>query len=269
MEAEQALAEIKRYEAEFAAILSRFKRGRDGIWIGEGDDPKLRQYVREIIDLFHELFGKNNYSQQISDEFNNGITNYTGSPSYKSVENIVSVVRAVLTRLNRNPGLLLHKVNSPDTANTGPINEVLELCHRFHEVARQLTHRREKRPTLEINDEYDAQDLLHALLRIRFDDIRAEEWTPSYGGGSSRMDFLLKEHSVVVEAKMSRKGLGAKEVSDQLIIDVSRYREHANCKILVCFVYDPPGLIKNARGVERDLERLSGNGLEVRCLIRP
>ena len=83
------------------------------------------------------------------------------------------------------------------------------------------------------------------------------------------MDFLLKEHSVVVEAKMSRKGLGAKEVSDKLIIDVSRYREHANCKILVCFVYDPPGLIKNARGVERDLERLSGNGLEVRCLIRP
>jgi len=85
--------------------------------------------------------------------------------------------------------------------------EALGICNRFTRVARQLLHRRENRSTLESKDEYDVQDLLHALLQIYFDDIRPEEWTPSYGGGSSRMDFL-KDHAIVVEVKMTRTGLG-------------------------------------------------------------
>jgi hypothetical protein len=149
------------------------------------------------------------------------------------------------------------------------LDTVLFVCDRFHLVAQQLKHRRENRPTLAITDEYDVQDLLHALLRLHFDDVRPEEWTPSYGGGSSRMDFLLKEEQIVVEAKVTRSGLGAKEVSEQLIIDAAKYREHQDCKTLICLVYDPGGLVKNPRGIERDLAKLSGNGLEVICIITP
>jgi hypothetical protein len=64
-----------------------------------------------------------------------------------------------------------------------PVNTVKELLKRFHLVARQLTERHKQRPTLQIGDEYDVQDLLHAPLRLHFDDIRPEEWAPSYGGG--------------------------------------------------------------------------------------
>ncbi len=81
------------------------------------------------------------------------------------------------------------------------VEEVLRVCEKFHDVARQLRQRHEERNTLEVEDEYDAQDLLHALLRLFFNDIRAEEWTPSYAGGSSRMDFLLKRERIVVEVK--------------------------------------------------------------------
>jgi REase_DpnII-MboI len=166
MDAEQTIAEVKRYEAEFVAILCRFKRDRDGVWIGDGDDPILRQYVREIIDVFNEVFGKNNYSIQISAEFDNGIRNLSGSPSYKSVENILSVIRAVLTRLIRNPELLVSKEPTQIGPDQAPVNAVLNICHRFHEVAHQLIQRRESRPTLEIKDEYDVQDLLHALFEF-------------------------------------------------------------------------------------------------------
>jgi hypothetical protein len=83
------------------------------------------------------------------------------------------------------------------------------------------------------------------------------------------MDFLLKAEQIVIEAKMTRAGLGAKDVSDQLIIDAARYRQHQDCKTLVCLVYDPGGLVKNPRGIERDLTKLSGNGLEVICIITP
>lgn len=43
-----------------------------------------------------------------------------------------------------------------------------------------------------MNDEYDVQDIIHALLKIEFDDIRPEEWGTSYAGSNSRMDFYLK-----------------------------------------------------------------------------
>ncbi len=95
------------------------------------------------------------------------------------------------------------------------------------------------------------QDLLHSLLRLHFDDIRPEEWTPSYGGGASRMDFLLKDERIVIEAKMARANHAAKEISEELIIDAARYKTHPDCKTLVCLVYDP-NYIKNPRGVERD-----------------
>ena len=135
-----------------------------------------------------------------------------------------------------------------DGADQQPVKAVLAVCDRFHTIGRQLAQRWDGRSTLRIEDEYDVQDLLHALLRLYFDDIRPEEWTPSYGGGSSRMDFLLEGHEIVVEVKMTRKGLLAKEVSEQLIIDAAKYRQHLECKTLVCLVYDPAGLVKNPRG---------------------
>lgn len=67
------------------------------------------------------------------------------------------------------------------------------------------------------------KDLLHALLLLYFDDVRAEEWTPSYAGKFSRMDFLLKNERVVIEVKKTRQGLADKELGEQLIIDVDRY----------------------------------------------
>lgn len=143
------------------------------------------------------------------------------------------------------------------------------ICSRLPVVVRQLGVRHDGRPGFEILDEYDVQDLLHALLRVDFDDIRTEEWTPSYAGGSARMDFLLKAEQIVIEAKMARKGHGGKQISDELIIDAARYREHPACKNLLCLVYDPDRIIANPRGVEGDLRRLSDSHLEVTVLIVP
>ena len=98
----------------------------------------------------------------------------------------------------------------------------------------------------------DVQDLLHSLLRIEFDDIRNEEWTPSYAGGSARMDFLLKEEQIVVEVKKTRDTLKDKEIGEQLIIDKERYKHHPDCRLLICFIYDPNNLIKNPKGLIKD-----------------
>ena len=139
-----------------------------------------------------------------------------------------------------------------------PLLLIEQICLRFHCIARQLRSRHAGRATLDVQDEYDLQDLMHALLSLHFIDIRPEEYTPSYAGKASRMDFLLKQESIVIELKMTRDGLAPKDLTTQLIEDIERYKTHPNCQALVCFVYDPGGLIPNPRGIEADLNRDDG-----------
>ena len=149
-----------------------------------------------------------------------------------------------------------------------PLIKIKRICNRFHLVAKQIRARHNDRQTIDIKDEYDVQDLLHAILKLEFDDIRPEVWTPNYVGKSSRMDFLLKEEGIVIEVKKTRKGLAEKEVGDQLLIDIQRYQQYPNYKYLVCFVYDPESRISNPKGMENDLSKTVEN-IEVVTIITP
>ena len=150
-----------------------------------------------------------------------------------------------------------------------PIEALQRIFSKFHSIARKLRDRYENRETLDVNDEYDVQNLLSALLALYFDDVRPEEWTPSYAGKSARMDFLLKKEKIVVETKMTRKGLADKEIGDQLIIDIERYKEHADCNTLICFIYDPEGRIANSHALSGDLESQSREDLKVIIVVEP
>ncbi|AVX39754.1 transposase [Yersinia massiliensis] len=117
-----------------------------------------------------------------------------------------------------------------------------------------LTHRRKGSQSLSFSNEYDVQDLLHVLLRPWVQDIRPEEFTPSYAGSSTRMDFLLPAHKLVLETKIVRDRSHAKKIGDELIIDIEHYRRHMDCKDLWCVIYDPNQLITNSEGLKSDLE---------------
>ena len=156
-----------------------------------------------------------------------------------------------------------------ETEAEKPIEALKRICSKFHLIVRKLRNRYNSRETLDVTDEYDVQDLLYALLPLYFDDVRPEEWTPSYAGKSARMDFLLKIEKVVVEVKMTRKGLADKELGDQLIVDIERYKEHPDCDILICFIYDPEDRITNSQGLIRDLQSQSKEDLEVVVFINP
>jgi hypothetical protein len=105
MTPEQIIEELERYRSELTGIMSRYV----DYHIQRDDDPKFRTFVLEIHDLLNDSFGKNQYSSLIIQRFNEGITNYTQSPSYKSVEDIISVIDSVITRLRRNPDFYLKK----------------------------------------------------------------------------------------------------------------------------------------------------------------
>ena len=82
---------------------------------------------------------------------------------------------------------------------------IINLMNKFHLVVKQLRDRYNNRETLDVQDEYDVQDLLHSLLYIYCDDIRSEEWCPSYASKCSRQDFLLKNEKIVIETKRLEK----------------------------------------------------------------
>ena len=182
-----------------------------------------------------------------------GIIDLTGSTELDIPKNCINCGNAYPWTKNE----LEHKEITNENSSK-PDKIILQILSRFHLVVKQIRSRYNQRETLDVEDEYDVQDLLHSLLLIYFDDVRKEEWTPSYAGGSSRMDFLLKDERIVIEVKKTRKSLEAKELGKQLIDDIERYQIHQDCKTLICFVYDPDGRIANPRGLENDLNREIG-----------
>jgi hypothetical protein len=156
---------------------------------------------------------------------------------------------------------------SPAAPPRDALATALHVCDRFPQVVLRMRKRRSGRDALMISDEYDVQYLLGALLDTHFDDVQAEDHAPTYAGGSSRIDFVLRGERVAVEAKMTRATLGAKQVGEELLVDISRYAQHGGVDALVCLVYDPDGHIVNAAGLERDLRR-DAAPLVVRVLVR-
>ena len=142
-------------------------------------------------------------------------------------------------------------------AGSDPLELVKAVCCRFHAVVQQLRLRGEHRATLQVDDEVDAQDLLHALLRVQFNNIDTEEWTPSYSSGAPRTTLLLNERRLAVIVKKTRPGLTAKDLTDQLRVDAARYRFHGRCTTLLCFIYDPDGRIGGPQGLEASLTSVS------------
>lgn len=135
------------------------------------------------------------------------------------------------------------------------VQELLEVLVRgLRRAMYPLIHRRKGAQPLSFGNEYDVQDLLHALLRPWVSDIRPEEFTPSYAGSSTRMDFLLPTHSLVIETKIVRDRSHARRLGDELIIDIEHYRRHPDCRALWCVVYDPDHLLTNAEGLKTDLQ---------------
>jgi|SRR6185369_4632726 len=144
------------------------------------------------------------------------------------------------------------------------------LCSRFHAVVNQLHQPKRGNKSLprpSLKSEYDVQELLHALLWIFFTDVRREDPVPQRAGASSRTDFVLKKEEIIIEVKKTRSNLRDKELGNELIVDIERYKARKDCKLAYCFVYDPDHFIRNPAGIE-ELSRNEGE-LAVKVVVLP
>lgn len=232
--------------------------------------PQYKKWKRDTEVAIENIFGSDTRHLDDFQSIRYSLMAFsTGTPDskfqrrfIKGLDNAEQVLSSLIDEIEE------YWEDNPDGQRPGVFSRVEHICDRFHGISRRLRNRYDNRQTIEVEDEYDVQDLMHALLTLDFEDIRREEWTPSYAGGSARLDFLLKNHSIVIEVKKTRKGLGEKQVGDQLLVDIGRYQVHENCTSLICFVYDPEGRIGNPTGLESDLSG-ERDGLNVKAIIAP
>jgi len=151
------------------------------------------------------------------------------------------------------------------------LDRLLLLVDRFSASVAVLAHRQRDRTPLTIEDEYDVQDLFHALSIAIVPDIVREDPTSKLAGRSSRLDFTSKSLRLGVELKHVRSGSHAKEVREELLVDEATYQVHPFVETVIAFVNDPGAHIPLAEraAFEADLSvTVTIEGRRVRYLVR-
>ncbi|QBH97575.1 hypothetical protein EKN56_14900 [Limnobaculum zhutongyuii] len=247
-------------------------------------------YPKDIYLKFPSSFGLNiNWHYKISpiNNFNNNKLKYDSFISVKLNNNILILfilIESILFILL--VYLILNKKSEPEIEyenkrieeylkgenyhienyHYDAIKIVTDIFHGFNRFYLQLNQRYNNRASLVIKDEYDVQDIFNALLKLHFNDVRAEEYTPSHAGSSSRIDFLLNDEKIAIEIKMTRNGLKDAELGGQMLIDINRYSSHDKCNFLFFFIYDPNFLIKEPEALCADIKSKHKN---VKVFISP
>jgi len=259
------IVRLKKQIAEAAELIATLERVRSDPEL-ESVDLAVKGWHIVNIELLGKGFGRQDWAASYAKE--TLLSFVSGEPTLSTKRD--RTLERVRTRESRLRAYLSACDILDDVGITPSPDALLSrIFEKFHRFQKQLRSRHAGRSTVEVDDEYDVQDLLHALLVVYFDDVRPEESTPSVAGAGARMDFLLKLEQIVVEAKHTRKGLGPKEVGEEIAVDIVRYSQHPDCRRLIAFVFDPRGLIGNPNGLKADLEAQSSARLKVNVFIEP
>lgn len=164
-----------------------------------------------------------------------------------------------------------HAVQYAPSRPSAPANPVLlGICEHFHRAIGHLVHRRKGKHPIVFRDEYDVQDVFGTIIKCCYEDVRDEEWTPSYAGRSKKIDFVIADIRTAAELKRARNG---QDVARELAEDIMFYKRKEGVDTLVCFVYDPDNIFrKDAAQIEKDLSghhTQDGHSLDVIVIIRP
>jgi sugar/nucleoside kinase (ribokinase family) len=101
-------------------------------------------------------------------------------------------------------------------------------------------------------EEADVQALVFRFLRGIFDEVACEAPDRRRAGRAPRLDLLLRQQRVGIELKRVSPSASSREIYDQLIIDIDRYKI---CSALIALVWDPRERIAEPGEYERELDR--------------
>ena len=138
--------------------------------------------------------------------------------------------------------------------------------HRYKE-------RNKARNTLEVNDEFDLQDFLRAVLRMEFADLIHEDPLPKVASLSGRIDFALRDQKIYIELKVfESESYWKNTMSKDIASKIDRYGRSHECDLLIFFIYDPTQAMRDAARIEKELtnERsIDSKSFRTRTVVAP
>lgn len=117
----------------------------------------------------------------------------------------------------------------------------IEILGRFsNSIKKLILNRRKGKELFIIKDEYDVQDILSTVFQSIFPTIEIEGFNQQFGGRSSRVEFFIREHGIMVETKMIKeKDDNHKKFVKEIQEDMELYHRNPDLEELIFFIYDP------------------------------
>lgn len=148
-----------------------------------------------------------------------------------------------------------------------PLEKYLEHFYGFLEALTEIkldkraTLAKENLEKIKIENEYDLQHLLYAVLKPLYEDIR-KEVTEDSGVGTVRSDMWIPTLQAVIETKCTRKSMTIKKLTEELEADIIHYR----AKTLYFYIFDKEKLVLDRSGFEHYFNR-KFDGKEVKIFL--
>jgi len=152
-------------------------------------------------------------------------------------------------------GLRKERYEFVDEGFEGQEREILrQIINGVHLSVNALQDRRDNRPDFVIEEERDVHDLLYALLKPVFPESRVEEYTTKHAEKSKKIDIIVPEISTGIEVKYTHNTSQARDLGDELKIDIESYHVHENCDNMIAVIWDAERHIEDRHNFKNDLE---------------
>jgi REase_DpnII-MboI len=185
------------------------------------------------------------------------------------LESTASVMPTAVEEMARR---VVRSLSQPDIE---PENEIAAMLRAIPLALRELDakNRRKGGVPFKVENEYDLQDFVRAMLRARFPTLIAEDAVQTLAGRGGRVDFRLKDERIYIELKVFRDMSHWKQsMYDDISSKIQRYGRQHDCDVLFIFVYDPLTEFTEAESAERDFSYVStmaGKKVDVRLIVAP
>jgi|WetSurMetagenome_2_1015567.scaffolds.fasta_scaffold273587_1 hypothetical protein len=213
--------------------------------------------ARPYIDFFNMNDPKRMQTGSDLINYNNDAELCTIWYSFSHVGGSINFLKRVKARMERylsNPEEFKNLNNDFEVDDA--LSNIQNILNRFHSLTKSVTERRKGKTPYSIEDEYDVQDLLFSIFKSHYQYADRESPASSVGKGSTVIDIVIPEHSIVIEIKIIKETSKEKSIIEELKIDFESYFTHKACKNLIAFIYDPNTVIKDPDKIINDL---SGN----------
>jgi hypothetical protein len=167
-----------------------------------------------------------------------------------SLNALIDGVQIAIGRLDDYPPEAEFRIGGVTTKNADI--ELAELvCSRFTRAARSLLTRRAGKRAFVIEDEYDGQDLLHAILRSYFKyPVRENPLSKIAGSASTRADLSIDELGLIIEVKFAKGPRDQRRIEKEISEDLVFYTAWKPLKYLFFVVVNSADL-ENAELLDR------------------